>query len=515
MKRAIVLLISSLFSLNICLAQVRNIAVSYDDEVGELDSFTLNCIGAGRAHEGLRAEWQRQLAEVQKEVGFNYIRFHGILHDDMAVYSEDKTGNPIFNWQYVDELYDFLLSVDVKPFVELSFMPKALASGEEEVFWWKGNITPPNSYEKYEQLIANFASHLKDRYGEDEVSTWYFEVWNEANHHLFFAGEQEDYFKMYEMAAAAIKNVSPLFRVGGPATAGTGWVQDFLKFCSDEKLPLDFISTHNYGVKGFFDSDGERYLKLRPDPMHISNNVKMVRSWINESEFKGLELHFTEWGSSYSPLDPIHDTYQNATYVLNVLKNTEGAAQSMSYWVFTDIFEELGVPKTPFHGGFGLINLQGIKKPTYQVYKYLNMLGPTKLKNEDKDSWITRTEGGVQALIWDFTFPQQGEDDNKTYFTKLHPSKEKPEVRLEISDLPDGVYQMEIFKTGYANDDVFSAYYLMGMPRQLSVAQEEHLRKLGENAPDLYELVEVKNGKFTKGFSLAANDIVFIELKKI
>ena len=150
------------------------------------------CVGAGRANEGLRADWQEQLRKVKKDIGFENIRMHGLLHDDMGVYFEEKKGKPTYNWQYIDQLYDFLIGIGVKPFVELSFMPKDLASGPETVFWWKGNITPPKDYDKWYDLIKALTEHFTERYGAEEVKTWYFEVWNEPNHHAFLKGTQDD-----------------------------------------------------------------------------------------------------------------------------------------------------------------------------------------------------------------------------------------------------------------------------------------------------------------------------------
>ena len=205
-------------------ARVRTITVDVNAVQGPLDTSFKECIGAGRANEGLRADWQDQLREAQRECGFKYIRMHGLLTDDMGVYKEDAHGNPIYNWQYIDRLYDFLLSIDMKPFVELSFMPKDLASGSKTVFWWKGNVTPPKSYDKWADLIRHLVTHFQERYGHDEVKTWYFEVWNEPDlHDGFWTGTREDYFKLYDVTAKAIKSVSPDYRVGGPATAMGQW----------------------------------------------------------------------------------------------------------------------------------------------------------------------------------------------------------------------------------------------------------------------------------------------------
>ncbi len=187
----------------------HTITADINNVAGPLDMSFKECVGAGRANEGLRADWQNQLRVAQRECGFKYLRMHGLLCDDMGVYQEDAQGNPIYNWQYIDRLYDFLLSINVKPFVELSFMPKALASGNHTVFWWNGNVTPPKSYAKWDDLIRHLVTHFQERYGHDEVKSWYFEVWNEPDlHDIFFTGTKEDYFKLYEVTARAIKNVS-------------------------------------------------------------------------------------------------------------------------------------------------------------------------------------------------------------------------------------------------------------------------------------------------------------------
>jgi len=200
--------------------QERIISLDYNKIKGTFNTMFKECIGAGRANEGLRADWQQQLAYVKKECDFKYIRMHGLLTDDMGVYREDKNGNPEYNFQYIDVLYDYILSIGMKPFVELGFMPEALASGKQVIFWWKGNTTPPKDYIKWEGLIRNLVAHFTERYGSDEVKIWYFEVWNEPNLSGFWSGTQEEYFKLYKHSVHAIKSVNKAYRVGGPATAG-------------------------------------------------------------------------------------------------------------------------------------------------------------------------------------------------------------------------------------------------------------------------------------------------------
>src|SRR5690348_81418 len=207
---------------------VRVISADLQQTNGTLNTMFKRCVGAGRANEGLRADWQRQLTYAHRECGFQYIRMHGLLTDDMGVYRENK-GKPEYNWQYIDELFDFLHSIGMKPFVELGFMPNALASGSKTIFWWRGNVTPPRDMAKWADLIRAFVLHEQERYGKAEVRTWYFEVWNEPNlKDGFWTGTQQQYFDLYAATARALKSVSPDYKVGGPATAGCGWVPEFI-----------------------------------------------------------------------------------------------------------------------------------------------------------------------------------------------------------------------------------------------------------------------------------------------
>jgi len=311
-------------------AQSRLISIDYGRIKGPRDRFPQLVVGAGRAVEGLRADWQRDLALVHRECGFEYVRFHGLLQDELGVYAEDRNGKPVYNFQYLDAVYDAIINAGMHPFVEFGFMPQKLASGDKTIFWWKGNITPPRDHAKWEALVSALVEHWTTRYGRDEVRRWYFEVWNEPNlKDLFWSGDQSDYFKLYDVTVRAVKSVSPEFRVGGPATAGRAWIGDMIAHAAQASVPLDFITTHDYGVRD-------------------------VRAQIKKSVMPDLPLHYTEWSTSYSPL---------------------------SYWTFTDIFEESGPVPSPFHGGFGLINFQGLRKPSFYAYEFLHRLSKGLHKN--------------------------------------------------------------------------------------------------------------------------------------
>ncbi len=498
----------------------RIITIDFGREKGPLNTMFNECIGAGRANEGLRADWQQQLIYVKNECGFRYIRMHGLLTDDMGVYKEDKNGTPEYNFMYVDVLFDFLQSIGMKPFVELGFMPSALASGSETIFWWRGNVTPPNDYDKWGDLIRNLVQHFTERYGTDEVKTWYFEVWNEPNLTPgFWTGTQEEYFKLYRYAAKAVKSVNPSFRVGGPATAGAAWESEMIEFCKKNDVPIDFISTHSYGVRqGFLDEYGNAGTVLATEEFAVSGDVLQSRKEISESSMPDLELHYTEWSASYTPSDPIHDSYHEAAYVLQKLKQVGDAPQSMSYWVFTDIFEESAPRFTPFHGGFGMLNIQGINKPVFYTYQFLNRLGDIELTNNDPASWVCKdAEGNIQVLAWDFTITHAEDSvNNQEYYIRDLPSKEKGKLKINITGVPEGNYSLQVYKVGYRCNDAYTSYYDLGRPNQLTKEQVEQIKKINSSAPFSAEIIKVKAGSvFLKELDIRENDVFFLNLIKL
>jgi len=504
-------------SLNI---QERIINIDYTKIEGEINKMFNECVGAGRANEGLRADWQQQLAYVKKECGFKYIRFHGLLCDDMGVYKEDYEGNPMYNYMYIDVLFDFILSIGMKPFVELGFMPSALASGEETIFWWKGNVTPPKNYDKWEALIHSLTLHWTDRYGVDEVKTWYFEVWNEPNlTPWFWTGTMEEYFNLYKYAVKGIKSVNSLYRVGGPATAGAAWEEEIIDFCKNNNIPIDFISTHSYGVKqGYLDEYGNRGTILDQNFMSVSQDVLQSRKEIVNSPMPNLELHYTEWSASYTPSDPIHDSYHEAAYVLQKIKQSEDAVNSMSYWVFTDIFEEAGPRFTPFHGGFGMLTTQGINKPVFYSYQFLNKLGETELVNNDEMSWVTKDlKGNIQALAWDFTITHPSDSvNNQEYYIRDLPSKLKGTLKISISNVPEGQYALEVYKVGYRSNDAYTTYIDLGKPIHLTKQQVEYIKSKNNGSPFVKEIIKIKpDGLFLKELTIRENDVFFISLIKL
>lgn len=497
------------------MAQERVVDLNVSQVQGKLNKTFNFTIGAGRANEGLRADWQQQLAEIKRDAGFKYIRMHGLLTDDMGVYKIDSKGNDEYNFQYIDSLFDYLVGIGVKPFVELGFMPSALASGDKTIFWWRGNVTPPKSYERWEKLVKTLTQHWTERYGRAEVASWYFEVWNEPNLDGFWAGTQADYFKLYAHAARGVKSVDAAYKVGGPATAGAAWIPEMIAYCAKNNVPLDFVSTHTYGVgEGYLDEFGTKGTVLSKDEGAISADVLRNRKEIAASAMPNLELHYTEWSSSYTPADPTHDSYHQAAYILQKLKQVGNAAQSMSYWVFTDIFEEPGPRFEAFHGGFGLMNTQGIKKPAYFAYQFLNQLAATELKNDDRQSLATVDDkGGVQVLLWDYAHTLPEGVNNQQFFIKDLPPKSKGQVEVKLRGLKKGVYTLSIAQVGYKHNDAYTAFIGMGSPKQLTRPQVDALKAEASGKPSERRTVRVgADGRASVALPLRENDVYLLKL---
>jgi xylan 1,4-beta-xylosidase len=252
--------------------------------------FWEHIFGSGRANLSLRESYRDDLRSVKQITDFQYVRFHGILLDENGVYSEDAQGQPVYNFSYVDQIYDGLLRNGVRPFVELSFMPRQLAvRNAPHPFWYKPNVAPPKDWTKWDNLIYRFTQHLVDRYGVDEVAKWYFEVWNEPNID-FWAGEpkQSTYFELYDHTAGAIKRVSQRLRVGGPATAQAAWADAFIEHCSANHIPVDFVSTHVYGNDTAQDVFGTK--ENIPRGRMVCSAVKKVHDQIKASPLPDLQL---------------------------------------------------------------------------------------------------------------------------------------------------------------------------------------------------------------------------------
>jgi xylan 1,4-beta-xylosidase len=426
-----------------------------------LPHFWEHTVGSCHAPLALRADWQAQLRRCHEELGFRHVRFHGLLCDDMSTVVAHQ-GGLLFSFLNADRVVDYLLSIGMRPFVELSFMPGALASGRQTVFHYRANVTPPRDYPQWAALIHKLVDHWVRRYGLAEVREWFFEVWNEPNWKDFWAGTRQEYFELYRHSALAVKAVDAGLRVGGPATAKEEWLEEFLDFCARNRLPADFVSTHHYpnDVLWYEGQDTETQL--------ANSRRGILRDWARAARRRagGRPLYYTEWNCSSNPRYPPQDEPYAAAFVLKTVLEAAGLVECYSFWTFSDIFEENYFPSVPFHGGFGLLNLHGIPKPTYHAFALLHRLGNELLsvagRHVTADAWIVRGAGAAAVVLTNHALPRQ----------PIGPVQVG--VRLAGTPAPRAV-QVERIDQDHANAK--RAWQEMGAPEYLSGPEVDRLQE--------------------------------------
>jgi xylan 1,4-beta-xylosidase len=513
------LLASSLFLAGLCGGSIaasapRAIRIDVAQARAPVDRFFDLSVGSDYPGTLVRAEAQAQLKTAVDELGFRYLRFHAIFHDVLGTVKAAE-GRVTYDWSGIDRLYDALLAHHIRPFVELGFAPEALKTSDNSIFWWHGNTSHPKP-EMWRDLVDAFIRHLERRYGREEVRRWFFEVWNEPNLDGFWEkADQPAYFALYDLTARTVKNVDPKLRVGGPATAGAAWVPEFLDHVAKSGAPIDFVTTHSYGVDGgFLDEHGQSDTKLSADSNSITGDVRKVRTQIEASRFRGLPLYFTEWSTSYTPRDPVHDSYFSAPWILTKLRASKGSLQGMSYWTYTDIFYESGPPPSPFHGGFGLMNVDGIRKPAWFAYKYLHALSGREVPVTDQDVLAATDGRRTTAVIWNWSPPHQDASD-RPFYTRVHPSDAVEAARLTFDHLKPGRYTLAVRRTGFRHNDPQTAYLEMGSPAKLATSQVARLQQLTRDVPETRRVVRVAgDGRFAVTIPMRSNDVVLAEMDR-
>ncbi len=491
------------------------------------------CIGSGHAALAQRADYVRQLKTVHEELGIERVRFHGIFDDDMnvCVRLEDHlpimtTGSrKIFDFYQVGRVYDNLLSAGVKPFVEISFMPSALASGKKTVFYYKGNVTLPKKTEQWQRFIKEFAEFLIARYGIDEVSTWYFEIWNEPDLSCFFKGTMKDYFRFYADTVSALKSVSEKLLVGGPATTAGKHITEFLEFCKRENVPVDFISTHQYPTDALGHAVNRERLKavkklkndihtvslrslLQPIFDNVNDFSKSLKGYMKREaervrkEAGSLPLYYTEWSISSNCVAEIHDKPQAASFLVKTVLDNQGIVDGSSYWTFSDIFEELFFFTDLFCGGFGLMTIDSVKKPAFYAMKMLSSLPDKRyalpITDDDVEMAAFRDDAGNVYIM---LYAQNFEEADGSYSAVIN-LKNAPEFS-----------SVSIEKIGKGSGDPFSIWEEMGKPSVLSPEETERIKHDSQPRTFALDTAKINAEKSAKIF-LSDNDVVMLIMKR-
>ncbi|MGI4829694.1 MAG: GH39 family glycosyl hydrolase [Janthinobacterium lividum] len=477
--------------------------------------------GSGRAILSLRESYRDDLRAVKQATGFQSIRFHGILMDDVGLYDPDrKVQNPglaaeaahdaqTYNFSYIDEIYDGLLANRVKPFVELSFMPRKMAADPNmlQPFWYHPVVSPPRDYKLWDDMIRALAQHLIARYGIAEVATWNFEVWNEPN--LDFWGgspKQATYFELYDHTARSLKSVSPRLRVGGPATAQAAWVTPFLAHLKEAGVPADFVSTHVYAndtAKDVFGTDEQ----IPRDAM-VFRSVKKVHDQIAASPFPHMPLIFSEYNASYANEPNVTDSPYIGPWLANNIRLCDGLTESMAYWDFSDVFEEQGVVASPFYGGFGLVAADEIPKASLNVFRALHKLGTRRITVASDSALATTMPGGkLVVALWNYAAPV---GTGPTYTMPNGAAGPPRSFDLHMDHVPAGA-AVQVWRVDFDHGNALKLFDSMGRPTgSLTQAQIASLKAAGAMAPA--EQQHLKNGDLH--ITVPAQGIAVLEVSR-
>lgn len=476
---------------------------------------------AGRAVEGLRDDWRRQLTELKERIPFQYIRFHGIFNDEMMVYDEEEDGTPVYSWVYVDKLYDFLLGLGIRPFVELGFMPTLLSRSNETVFWWKGNISPPAEITKWQALVRAFVRHCINRYGVEEVKMWYFEVWNEPDlSGVCWAGSKEEYYSFYESTAQAIKSIVPELRVGGPALGygslwNDSWADKFMAYCKRHQVPLDFFSFHIYSEYPHRKSESHTLTKMMP-PSFYKESIDRLQQKMEDISYGDAELHITEWNFSLYDRHLLHDTMFMAPFVIYHALNTLDDMKALAFWCFTDVFEESIVPSSPFYGGFGLMNRDGLKKPSFYAFELLQKLGEELIVKGNGYVATKKRDGSMQLLLYHYVHMDHlfssGDWSELSNLNRYDVFEEKGNkvFQVQFSHL-SGSYTCTSYQLDRDHGSVFDEWVRMGAPEFLT---QEELAYLNGRSGPVIRSENVQEPSWQKKISLPPHGVVLLTLEK-
>jgi xylan 1,4-beta-xylosidase len=495
------------------------------EPIANLHRYWEECIGGGEASILLRESPRKHLSDCATLCGFKRVRIHDTFGDSMYVYREDVDGLPEYNWQYIDDIYDYLIETGIRPYVSFTYMPKAMAA-KSGLYLGKSrfNASPPKDYSQWGDLVRNFTNHCIQRYGLGEVQTWYFEAWNEPDlmfghpfDNGYWAAKIEDFFKLYATMACTLKEIDSDFKVGGPSTSCFNdystpgklippYIDSFLEYCREENVPLDYISVHPYPTNFPNDQLGKDSLSIEHrwrEKEALKNDAQYMRNVIQNSLFSQIEIHLNEWSISPGSHDSTHDHLFMAPFIIHNMLQCQNLVDLIAFWMFTDIFEEAPPKPSVFSGGFGLVNGQGLRKPAFHAFRFLHELGDQILEQSDNYIVTRRCDGTMVLLFW-----------NHIYFLSDDQIEEIPEGNSKEIELhfDNSICfdHLVIHTIDHNTGSVKDSWLEMGAPEPPS---REQLGLLTDLAEPRIEIKSVNNSSGTFKFDLPAHSVKLIEIK--
>ncbi|WP_180272690.1 GH39 family glycosyl hydrolase [Konateibacter massiliensis] len=490
-----------------------------------------HCFSVGRASALLRSDIQNQIREMKNDMDVYALRLRDIFSDDLFVYYEDEDKKPIINWKYIDIIFDFLLSLNIRPFPEIGFMPRMLASKKQYAGWlYSPNVSLPKSFKKWSVLVESFIEHLLARYGKEEVKHWNFDFWTAPNLKIkdgYWNENQQDFFMFYRVTYLSVKNVDNDIRLGSPnfsVPSGLSWYEDFFAYCREYELNPAYVSCHLYNSNDETYPDGEklsRYSNLWDDygiaassKNILLDNLSGLERILKEYHLEHLDLIASNWNLSYLPRDLVRDTCFMAPYILYTCIKTLGRVNTLCFRSVSDIHEDFYMDQKPFHGGPGLMDMNGLKKASYYSFYLLSKIG-SDIIEQGESYLLTQNEKGYQLLLFHYVYYDTLyalDDHSSLSYTQRYTIYETSEKLMvhSILSLPEGTYRV---KETVINRSCGSAYDLWldtGAAEDMSEDMIAYIKN--KSVPDIRYYERESNGNLLLDTLLLPHGVALLEI---
>ena len=487
-------------------------------------------IGVGSAKELLFSEVQHMLSDLQREVGFEYVKFHGILSDEMLVCNR-TSGSLHFSFVLVDKVLDFLLSIRLKPMIQLSFMPAALAANPDKRVFENRFITSlPKDMKEWDLLIRTLIKHLLVRYGEEQVESWLFTLWNEpdTDEIMFSVGGVNTFVDFYINTYKSIKSIHPKLLFGAPSVlimveSSLKWAESFITQVKKRNCEPDFLLVHYYS-DDFSLSDDKfsnvnltKSSRLFQDPDYFSFCIDRYANMVGKLGVGSLPIYLSEWNLTVSHRSLINDTCFISAYLARNLLLNENRLASFGLWSLTDLICEYQVPETLFHGGMGMYTQNGIRKPAFYVYYFIKQLG-AELIAKGSNYVVTRDHKCIRLICWNYEhfcdLYADGETFDMTSENRYSPFLKQQSLKLSIpfENLPGNrcTIREQFINRKYGS--VYDKWLEIG---SLPVNSQKEIDLLKQSTvPGYFHFNgEVSNGKLTYAAILEPFEVRYTEIE--
>lgn len=458
-----------------------------------------------------------QLARARDEIGVRHVRAVGMFDDSMHVFAptpkscfKNKDPEPVENWSQIDIAIRHLLEIGVKPIFTTCFTPSRMASGEKFIFTRPSNVTPPKDFNQWHRFVRNAVRHTVDQFGLEEVRDWYFEAWNEPNLYSFWSTDQAEWFEFWKRTYGAIKEVDAELRVGGPSSARGEWLGELLQFGDANDCSPDYLITHVYNndseSKPLSPFEGSNADKGSKSPHFASGVVRGVGNMLRDVGFKG-EIHWNEWGASWFPYAPARETENEAAFIAKTMAEVSQEADYFAYWNLTDIYDHAGFGVEAFHGYYGLLNRDGLRKPSYCAHQLLSRLGdrvlPVSVQGGDRllNGLVTRHDQGYRLLVYAYQDPHE---------ESALPEGEAVHVEVPLPEKSSG--DPKVYLIDKTHNNILHSWRAMGSPAYPNAAQVAELQEANQlkDSPDCLEITG-KDGGASLHLRFQAPGMVVIE----